>query len=71
MEEKIAKQAVLKKNYEDRKRGIEAILSRNDDPKTRKELEGRRANLETEMINDVNRLESDFLAAETRKTREI
>lgn len=61
----------MKKNYEDRKRGIEAILSRNDDPNTVKELKARRANLETEMINDVNRLESDFLSAENRKTREI
>lgn len=42
MEEKIAKQAVLKKNYEDRKRGIEAILSRTDDPGTKKELNSRR-----------------------------
>lgn len=31
LEEKVAKQAVLKKNCEDRKRGIDAILSRSAD----------------------------------------
>ena len=39
MEEKIAKQAVVKKNFEDRKRGIQAILGRTDEPSARKELE--------------------------------
>lgn len=38
MEEKVAKQAVLKKNCEDRKRGIDAILTRTDDPASIKEL---------------------------------
>jgi hypothetical protein len=45
MEEKIAKQSVLKKNCEDRKKGIDAILSRTDDPAARKELESRKDNL--------------------------
>jgi len=46
-------------------------LSRNDDPTTAKELESRRMSLEAEMVRDVNRLETDFQSAETRKTREI
>jgi hypothetical protein len=38
MEEKIAKQQVLKKNFEDRRRGIDAILSRTTDQATINEL---------------------------------
>lgn len=71
MEEKVAKQQVLKKNFEDRKRGINAILSRTDDPAASKELQGRLRNLEGDMIRDVNKLETDFVSHETRKTREI
>lgn len=71
MEEKIAKQSVLKKNCEDRKKGIDAILSRTDDAAAKKELESRKDNLQNEMTRDVNKLETDFVAAETKKTREI
>jgi len=71
MEEKIAKQSVLKKNCEDRKRGIDAILARTNDAAARKELESRKDNLQNEMTRDVNKLETDFVAAETKKTREI
>lgn len=38
MEEKIAKQQVLKQNFADRKRGIDAILSKTSDPAAIKEL---------------------------------
>jgi hypothetical protein len=71
MEVKVAKQAVIKKNFEDRKRGIDAILARTDDPIQAKELQQRKAGLEDEMVRDVNKLETDHVAAETRKTREI
>jgi len=71
MEAKVAKQAVLKKNCEDRKRGIDAILSRTDDPAAIKELEKRKGDLESEMVREVNKLETDFVAAETKTTREI
>ena len=71
MEEKVAKQAILKKNFIDRKRGIDAILSRNDDPATTKELTKRKKTLEDEMVREINQLETNFVEAETRKTREI
>lgn len=71
LEEKIAKQQVLKRNFVDRKRGIDAILSRTDDPATIKELNQRKKTLENEMVRDINQLESDFVANETKKTREI
>lgn len=71
MEEKVAKQAVLKKNFVDRKRGIDAILSRTDDPATVKELTQRKKTLEDEMVREINQLETNFVEAETRKTREI
>lgn len=45
MEEKVAKQAVIKRNFVDRKRGIDAILSRTDDPATIKELTQRKKTL--------------------------
>ena len=38
MEEKIAKQQVLKKNFEDRKRGIDAIISRTENSDSKIEL---------------------------------
>lgn len=69
MEEKIAKQSVLKKNCEDRKRGIDAILARTDDKAARQELETRKANLHAEVTREVNKLENDFVSAETKKTR--
>lgn len=71
MEEKIAKQQVLKKNFEDRQRGIDAILSRTTDQATIRELTNRKDKLKGEMNQEVNRLETDFIAAETRKTRDI
>ena len=38
LEEKVGKQQVLRKNFEDRSRGIEAIISRSTDPNVTKEL---------------------------------
>ena len=45
LEEKVGKQQVLRKNFEDRTRGIEAIISRSTDPAVVKELQTRKANL--------------------------
>lgn len=71
MEEKIAKQQVLKKNFEDRQRGINAILLKTTDYAAISELNSRKDKLKGEMISEVNRLETDFIAAETIITREI
>lgn len=71
MEEKVAKQAVLKRNFVDRKRGIDAILSRTDDPTTVKELTQRKKTLEDEMVRETNQIETTFVELEMRKTREI
>jgi len=71
MEEKVAKQAVLKRNFVDRKRGIDAILSRTDDPATVKELTQRKKTLEDEMVRETNQIETTFVELEMRKTREI
>ena len=64
MEEKIARQQVLKKNFEDRRRGIDAIISRTENFGMRNELQNRKEKLESEMLKEVNRLESEFLSAE-------
>ena len=78
MEEKIAKQQVLKKNFEDRKRGIDAIISRTENSASKIELQNRKDKLESEsksspkdddfdeseMLKEVNRLESEFISAE-------
>jgi hypothetical protein len=64
MEEKIARQQVLKKNFEDRRRGIDAIISRTENSGMRNELQNRKEKLESEMLKEVNRLESEFLSAE-------
>ena len=64
MEEKIAKQQVLKKNFEDRKRGIDAIISRTENSASKIELKNRKDKLESEMLKEVNRLESEFISAE-------
>lgn len=45
LEEKVGKQQVLRKNFEDRTRGIEAIISRSTDSAVVKELQTRKANL--------------------------
>lgn len=71
MEEKIAKQQVIKKTCEDRKRGLEAIISRTDDPAQVKEMKKRIKDIETDMVREVNKLETEFVGAETKKTREI
>jgi len=71
MEEKISKQQVLKKNFEDRQRGINAILLKTTDYAAISELNSRKDKLKGEMISEVNRLETDFIAAETIITREI
>jgi len=64
MEEKIARQQVLKKNFEDRRRGIDAIIGRTENSGMRNELQNRKEKLESEMLKEVNRLESEFLSAE-------
>jgi len=62
---------VLKKNFEDRQRGINAILLKTTDYAAISELNSRKDKLKGEMISEVNRLETDFIAAETIITREI
>jgi hypothetical protein len=62
---------VLRKNFEDRSRGIEAIISRSTDPAAVKELQTRKANLQNELNAEINRLEQDFTVSEQKKTREI
>jgi len=56
---------------EDRKRGIDAIISRSYDPALHKELEARKQKLSGEMTYEINKLETEFITAEARKTREI
>lgn len=71
LEEKVARQQVLRKNCEDRKRGLMAIIQRTDDPAQVKVLQQRMKSVEEEMIREVNKVESDFVKAETRKTRDV
>jgi hypothetical protein len=71
LEEKIAKQQVLRKNLEDRKRGLMAIIQRTDDPAQVRELQQRMKNIEAETTREINKLETEFVKAETRKTRDI
>lgn len=52
-------------------RGIDALISRTDDLKQVKELEARKKRVQEEFQTAHNKTESDFVAAETRKMREI
>ncbi len=71
MEEKIARQMLLKKNCEDRKRGLEAIMRRTPDAAQKRELAERVKKLESEVEAEVAAMELEYRRREAGKTKEI
>ncbi len=71
LEEKVAKQQVIKQTVDDRVRGIDAIISRGSDKQQNDLLAAKKAQLLKEAQLEINRLETEFAKTETFQTREI
>lgn len=64
MEEKIAKQQELRKSASDRKRGIDAIISRTHEPKELKQLEQQKKDIDEKVEKDLNDVENAYVLKE-------
>lgn len=71
IEEKSSRQRVLKKNAEDRERGLEAIISRAIDPKVIAEMEAKKAAINVELDAELAEIERDYSEQENAIHREI
>lgn len=68
MQEKIARQQLARKNFHDRKRGIDAIMSRVMDQAERKRLDGVKEQCDVELAKELNQIEMDFKQIEADLT---
>lgn len=64
MEEKIAKQQELRKNADDRKRGIDAIIARTNEPTEVEKLEARKKDIDMKLEKDLLDQENQFMRKE-------
>lgn len=64
MQEKIARQQLARKNNHDRKRGIDAILSRVMDPKERQRLEAQKEKCDVELAKEIENIEQEYVKME-------
>lgn len=71
MEEKIAKQQELRKNAADRKRGIDAIISRTHEPAELTKLEQKKKDIDNKLTKDILEIENDFMRKEGIITRDV
>lgn len=71
MEEKIAKQQELRKNAADRKRGIDAIISRTHEPAELIKLEQKKKDIDNKLTKDILEIENDFMRKEGIITRDV
>jgi len=71
MEEKIAKQQEVRKNAQDRKRGIDAIISRTHEPEELKNLEQKKKDIDMKLDKDLLEIENDYMRKEGQITREV
>jgi len=71
MEEKVAKQQELRKNAADRKRGIDAIISRTHEPTELKKLEQKKADIDSKLEKDISDIEVEFMRKEAQITKEV
>ena len=71
MEEKVAKQQELRKSCDDRKRGIDAIISRLNEPAEVAKYEKKKKDIETKTEEDLRDTENDYARKEARIMREV
>lgn len=71
MEEKVAKQQELRKNAADRKRGIDAIISRTHEPTELKKLEQKKADIDNKLEKDIGDIEVEYMRKEAQITKEV
>jgi hypothetical protein len=71
MEEKVAKQQELRKAAEDRKRGIDAIISRTHEPAELKKLESKKKEIDQKLEEDIASVENDFARKEAHIMRDV
>lgn len=71
MEEKVAKQQVLRKTAHDRKRGIDAIISRTNEPTQVAKLEEQKTKIDAQLDKDLLEIENNFMRKEGLITREV
>jgi len=71
MEEKIAKQQELRKNAADRKRGIDAIISRTHEPAELAKLEQKKKDIDNKLDRELLEIENDFMKKEGQIKRDV
>lgn len=71
MEEKVAKQQVLRKTAQDRKQGIDAIISRTNEPTQVAKLEEQKTKIDAQLDKDLLEIENNFMRKEGLITREV
>ena len=71
MEEKIAKQQELRKNAADRKRGIDAIISRTHEPTELAKLEQKKKDIDAKLEKEIEDTEVEYMRKEAQITKEV
>jgi hypothetical protein len=71
MEEKLARQQMLRKQAEDRKRGIDAIISRTPDKKVTTDMIAKKAKLDEDLQKGLAELENEYRKREGVVQREV
>ena len=71
MEEKIAKQQELRKSANDRKKGIDAIISRTHEPTELEKLEQRKKDIDMKLDKDLLDIENEYMRKEAQITKEV
>ena len=71
MEEKVAKQQELRKAADDRKRGIDAIISRLNEPAEVAKYEKKKAEIDAKLEDDLRDIENDYARKEAKIMREV
>jgi len=64
MEEKVAKMQELRKGAADRKKGIDAIISRTHEPSELEKLEQRKKDIDSKLERDLADIENDYIRKE-------
>jgi len=71
MEEKVAKQQELRKASEDRKRGIDATISRTHEPEEIKRLESKKQEIDQKLEEDILGTENEYARMEAQIMRDV
>jgi hypothetical protein len=71
MEAKLAKQQEARKGYNDRKKGIDALISRTVDDAEVNKLESQKADLDRQMNAEVNGIEKQYQTKEKQITQDV